>query len=721
MADAMQGIMSLSPEKGGKNASSQSFLTPEDDQTLGQIRSSIPAAEFSTEILNAAEQADPEGAMELRMMLQGMQLPAEVIEALKMMVEMLLGEPDRYQEYREKFLAEGVPEDLLPPEFDPNFFAALNLALNQMSGTTVQGFAAGGMVMNPIASGIASLGRYGDTMLAHITPEEARMLRRAGGSGTINPMTGLPEFWNPFKAVGNAIKSAAKSVGGLIKGAANAVKKFANSSVGRIVTTVALAYFLGPAAANFLGVSSAAGVAAVSGFVGSAGSTLLGGGSIKDALKAGAVGGLTSGLTAGALGGSQAFQAGSYTGPTTISGQWKQFTQGLGAKAPVDATQVAGGADDVAALKSGQVQGAEVPPSTAISPNPDGTFSVTKFDAAGRPISSTIEGGAVPRGTLLPQGSGYTNTSIGEQALQQADDLAAFRARSLSGPEMQARLTPPSTMTGADLRANIDLAAGSPTRTIAEYQRSFPVDVVDEAGGIANLRPPGYVSNQPRLNAMGDIPPAAKPTYGELLGKGDFTGIAKKAGSDAMGIYDEYLSPSGIQKAGQADAVNAYKQTLAQTGDEVLARAAYEKAMPGMFATYGPLAGVGLGAAYLGGAFTPPEVPKPNIPVSGAELYRRNPYIIRPEIRTVSASTGTPYAFAAGGIADLATGGTSNFPRKTGPINGPGTGTSDSIPAMLSDGEFVFTAKAVRAMGNGSRRKGAKRMYALMKSLEKRA
>jgi hypothetical protein len=58
------------------------------------------------------------------------------------------------------------------------------------------------------------------------------------------------------------------------------------------------------------------------------------------------------------------------------------------------------------------------------------------------------------------------------------------------------------------------------------------------------------------------------------------------------------------------------------------------------------------------------------------------------------------------------------FPRKTGPINGPGTGTSDSIPAMLSDGEFVFTAKAVRNAGGGSRRKGAKRMYALMKKLE---
>ena len=59
-----------------------------------------------------------------------------------------------------------------------------------------------------------------------------------------------------------------------------------------------------------------------------------------------------------------------------------------------------------------------------------------------------------------------------------------------------------------------------------------------------------------------------------------------------------------------------------------------------------------------------------------------------------------------------------HFPRKIGQINGPGTGTSDSIPAMLSDGEFVFTAKAVRQAGGGSRRKGARRMYKLMKMLE---
>jgi hypothetical protein len=53
-----------------------------------------------------------------------------------------------------------------------------------------------------------------------------------------------------------------------------------------------------------------------------------------------------------------------------------------------------------------------------------------------------------------------------------------------------------------------------------------------------------------------------------------------------------------------------------------------------------------------------------------------------------------------------------------GHIEGPGTGTSDDIPAMLSDGEFVFTAKAVRGAGDGSRRKGARKMYQLMKQFE---
>jgi hypothetical protein len=67
---------------------------------------------------------------------------------------------------------------------------------------------------------------------------------------------------------------------------------------------------------------------------------------------------------------------------------------------------------------------------------------------------------------------------------------------------------------------------------------------------------------------------------------------------------------------------------------------------------------------------------------------------------------------ADGGIMDLQDGGESV---------GPGTGTSDSIPAMLSDGEFVMTAKAVRGAGGGDRREGARKMYQAMDNLEARA
>ena len=66
-----------------------------------------------------------------------------------------------------------------------------------------------------------------------------------------------------------------------------------------------------------------------------------------------------------------------------------------------------------------------------------------------------------------------------------------------------------------------------------------------------------------------------------------------------------------------------------------------------------------------------------------------------------------------------------------GYIEGPGTGTSDSIPATiyqnggpvqearLSDGEFVMTADAVRGAGNGDRNAGAAKMYEMMSQLER--
>ena len=68
-----------------------------------------------------------------------------------------------------------------------------------------------------------------------------------------------------------------------------------------------------------------------------------------------------------------------------------------------------------------------------------------------------------------------------------------------------------------------------------------------------------------------------------------------------------------------------------------------------------------------------------------------------------------------------------------GYIEGPGTGTSDSIPAAiyqnggrvqeaaLSDGEFVMTEAAVKGAGNGNRDLGAAKMYQMMDQFERRA
>mgnify|MGYP003145611793 CR=1 FL=1 len=102
-----------------------------------------------------------------------------------------------------------------------------------------------------------------------------------------------------------------------------------------------------------------------------------------------------------------------------------------------------------------------------------------------------------------------------------------------------------------------------------------------------------------------------------------------------------------------------------------------------------------------------------------------------------SAAMGGIMAFADGGVVQMQEGGEppidpANFPPMDGDINGPGTETSDDIPAMLSDGEFVMTAKAVRGAGgfdmakgdngivtltpsgNPSRESGTRIMYKLM-------
>ena len=59
--------------------------------------------------------------------------------------------------------------------------------------------------------------------------------------------------------------------------------------------------------------------------------------------------------------------------------------------------------------------------------------------------------------------------------------------------------------------------------------------------------------------------------------------------------------------------------------------------------------------------------------------------------------------------------------RGGGESSGPGTGTSDDVPAMLSDGEFVMTKQSIMGLGDGDHEKGIESLYTMMNENENRA
>ena len=128
---------------------------------------------------------------------------------------------------------------------------------------------------------------------------------------------------------------------------------------------------------------------------------------------------------------------------------------------------------------------------------------------------------------------------------------------------------------------------------------------------------------------------------------------------------------------------------------------------------YGPLFAAGTGVMALAGGFDTPKTKSPE----GFDTKQYPPlrvgFPLRPGAMQNPYYPGYPYE-----PMQAAKGGEMEFPRRTGGISGPGTGTSDDIPAMLSDGEFVMTAKAVRGAGNGSRKEGVRRMYDMMRTFE---
>ena len=82
------------------------------------------------------------------------------------------------------------------------------------------------------------------------------------------------------------------------------------------------------------------------------------------------------------------------------------------------------------------------------------------------------------------------------------------------------------------------------------------------------------------------------------------------------------------------------------------------------------------------------------------------------------AMTGTRYGkYARGGLSTplMAAGGKMRVDFRHGDaVTGAGDGQSDDIPAMLADGEFVFPADVVAAIGNGSTKAGSDKLYDMM-------
>jgi hypothetical protein len=139
-----------------------------------------------------------------------------------------------------------LPPGVFPREYDPKFLSvfAMSVAKAQQGG-----MAAGGIAS--IAQSMKDQGRGKDTMLAHISPSEAKLLEERGGVNTINPVTGLPEF-GIFDDIGNALSGVGKAVGSVLKPVGDLIGGVLSSPLGMAATAAAAYYFMGPGAGAVL-------------------------------------------------------------------------------------------------------------------------------------------------------------------------------------------------------------------------------------------------------------------------------------------------------------------------------------------------------------------------------------------------------------------------------------------------------------------------------------
>ena len=521
---------------------------------------------------------------------------------------------------------------------------------------------------------------------------------------SINPDTGLPEFF--ISRVFRSVKKAVKKVVKIAK------------KVAPVVLPIAAAMFGVP----FLGPTFGAGTFGAS-FLGSGIGSLIGGASIKDSLKAGLISGGIAGLTSG------------FTGPGSFGENLSStFT---GATPVFDAT------------------GAQIGTQYAASPFADALGSSAARQASA--AASKAQFGNLFSGDPLSAFTGE-NTLFGDTPTSVTDPVTGAVKPGFVG-------TAPTAPTAPSLNPNVTSVNLTSTPSAVEQARALNLPM-DEAGnfyagnqivagpnvtasgqplGTGNIMGSQGTSN---LQNIGSVTKTTPPT--------DVSYLEKLLGPKGKSI-NEGLSQAGDLLTGTMPTDKAINETATKLirdypavyGSSVKggAQAALEKATgsltPSLARQYGPTLALGTGAAYLGGAFDPPPVDNPDrddlegyVPTeTGYDLFQKdrqkylvqdmNPYRYDPG----NPSVPTRYASVAdGGYMEkpqyMNMGGTPQFPRREMLVEGPGTERSDDIPAMLSDGEFVMNARAVRGAdpsGNGNRQAGAANLYNMMRNFEMRS
>ena len=577
-------------------------------------------------VIAALSQKDPQLVAKVQQFIQEINLSPEETEQLKQVVAYIEQNKEKYPEVRQYLIDQDIFEaDELPEQYSEEFMVLLKMAAygsELMKGAQPQKFRKGGLAQ--AAESLRQKGRYGDSVLAHINPKEAALLKRMGGSGTINPKTGLPEF-GMFsfvrKAVGKVVGVADKVFGSEITNVIASVGGFMiGGPAGAAAAQAALTYGRGGSLKDIAINAATAYVGAQYGpqwgAAASGGATLLRGGSLKDAIKSAAIAGATSWAmqNAGETIGQGLQSAGEWMNGTTPNTDLTSVAP----TTPTTATDIAqqGGANTDFGLKAGP------------APTPTSPMAPRIMGQDMGPVNYGMTGnvGGAPA-PAVPLGSGSPLTTAARVGTSADPSLSGIGSKIMGGEF------------GSAVSELGDYAVKYPGRTAmlglgaATLAGGFKPDQPAPPGIVDRRTGTDFINADPRKYVVQNIPGVKYTPEGNI----DYSSTAPKQ----KGPYN----------------------TVVQT----------------------------------------PQFGNINIP--------RTPYLVDPNN---PFATQPIQGYRSGGISQV-------YPRRTGPISGPGTGTSDSIPAMLSDGEFVITAKAVRGIGNGSRREGAKKLYRMMHAMEKKA